>query len=158
MVKNLVKRLLFKEALAMARSCASDPLQKYKFRISITGISSEMGFQKCSAIKRQVSTTKYMESGYDSEHKLPGRQTVDDVTLEKGMFANKDFENLFLKSLNDDECRFTMTISLCDKHGTPKRSWTLAECLCTAWESSDMDSSSEDVAVEKLTVAYEYLI
>lgn len=142
----------------MARTVANDPLQKFKYKVNIPGLPSGMGFQKVGGLKREISVVEYHESGYSAVHKLTGKEKVDTITLERGTYADKSLENLFKKSLTDPNFRTTITISLCDKFGKVQRTWTLAEAWVTTWEGSDLDAESDDVAIEKLTVAFEYFI
>lgn len=142
----------------MARTVANDPLQKYKYKVNIPGLPSAMGFQKVSGLKRELGVVEYNESGYKSTHKLSGKEKVDDITLERGTFADKSLENLYKKALTDPDYRSTITISLCDKFGTVQRTWTLAEAWVKSWEGSDMDADSDDVAIEKITITFEYFI
>ena len=80
----------------MARSRANDPLLKYKYQVSVPGLPNGMGFNKVSGLKREVGVVEYAESGYSHIHKLAGREKVEAVTLERGMFASSDFEKLYI--------------------------------------------------------------
>lgn len=142
----------------MPRTVAQDPLQKCKFRVTIPGLPSGMGFQKMSNIKREIGVVEYAEGGYDHTHKLSGKEKVEPITLEKGMFVSADLEALYKKALSSPDYRVTATIDLLDKFGKVARTWTLAEAWCSSWESSDFDSSSEDVAIEKITIQFEQFL
>ena len=143
---------------AMGRTVANDPLLKCKYRITLPGLPSGMGFNKASGLTREVGVVEYDEGGYDHTHKLQGKQKVGEVVLEKGMFATKEMEDIYTKALSNPDMRQTMTIELLDKFGSVKRNWTLAEAWVSKWESTDFDSTSEDPAIEKITVQAEYFI
>ena len=142
----------------MARSRANDPLQKFKFQVSVPGLPTGMGFNKVSGLKREVGVVEYAESGYSHVHKLAGREKVEPITLERGMFASKEFETLYKKTLSDATYRTTVTISLLDSTGKVARTWKLAEAWVKSWEGTDLDASSEDVAIEKITIEFEYYL
>lgn len=142
----------------MARALANDPLGKFKYRISIPGLPNGMGFTKASGLKKELATVEYNEGGFDYTRKLVGREKVEPVTLERGMFAGTEFEELYKKALHDPNFRTQMTIELLDRLGVPKRKWTLAEAWCKTWEGSDLDASSDDVAIEKITIEFEYFL
>ena len=74
------------------------------------------------------------------------------------MFAGKELENLYKKSLSDPNFRTTVTITLQDRFGKAQRTWNLAEAWVSSWEGSDFDASSEDVAIEKVTIQFEYYL
>lgn len=142
----------------MARSRVNDPLLKHKYLVSIPGLPSGMGFSKVSGLKRELGVVEYNEGGYNATHKLVGREKVEPVTLERGMFKDTDFETLYKKSLSDPNFRTTVTITLQDNQGKAQRTWKLAEAWVSVWEGTDFDASSEDVAIEKLTIEFEYYL
>lgn len=140
------------------RARANDPLQKFKYVVSIPGLPTGMGFNKVSGLKRQVGTVEYTEGGYDYTHKLVGKEKVEPITLERGMFKGSELEALYKKALADPDFRTTVTITLQDRNGVPQRTWKLAEAWVSTWEGTDFDSSSEDVAIEKITLEFEYFL
>lgn len=142
----------------MARALINDPLTKFKYRVSIPGIPNGMGFAKVSGLKRELATTEYSEGGFDYTRKIVGREKVEPVTLERGMFAGVEFEELYKKAMSDPNFRTNVTIELLDRLGNPKRKWTLGEAWCKSWEGSDLDANSDDVAIEKIIIEYEYFL
>jgi phage tail-like protein len=141
-----------------ARTITNDPLQKFMFRVTVPGLPSGIGFQKVGGLTREVGVTEYLEGLYTYTHKLPGREKVSEVTLERGSYADKDFENLYKKVLTNPDIRNTLIIEILDRFGNTKRTYKLAEAWVSKWEGSDLDASSDDVAIEKLTVQFEYFL
>lgn len=142
----------------MARTYANDPLQMFKFRVSMPGLPAGMGFQKVSGLTREIGVVEYDEGGYSHTHKLTGKEQGGEVTLEKGMFANTDLEEIYKRSLNSPDYRTTVIIEQLDKFGKVARSWTLAEAWVSKWEGSELDATSEDVAIESITIQFEYYL
>lgn len=142
----------------MARTYANDPLQMFKFRVSMPGLPAGMGFQKVSGLSREIGVVEYDEGGYSHTHKLTGKEQGGEVTLEKGMFANTDLEDIYKRSLNNPDYRTTVIIEQLDKFGKVARSWTLAEAWVSKWEGSELDATSEDVAIESITIQFEYYL
>lgn len=142
----------------MARTYANDPLQMFKFRVSMPGLPAGMGFQKVSGLSREIGVVEYDEGGYSHTHKLTGKEQGGEVTLEKGMFANTDLEDIYKRSLNRPDYRTTVIIEQLDKFGKVARSWTLAEAWVSRWEGSELDATSEDVAIESITIQFEYYL
>ena len=60
--------------------------------------------------------------------------------------------------LTDSNLRNTVIIEILDRFGNTKRTYKLAEAWVSKWEGSDLDASSDDVAIEKLTVQFEYFL
>lgn len=146
------------KAHAMARTIANDPLQKFRFKVTIPGLPSGMGFSKVSGLVRETGVTEYAEGGYTHNHKLPGKEKVEPVVCERGEYANKELENIYKKILSDPKARNTVIIEHLDKYGETARTFKLAQAWISKWESSDMDAMSEDTAVERITIQFEYFL
>ena len=140
------------------RARINDPLLKHKYLVTIPGLPTGMGFSKASGLKRELGVVEYSEGGYSATHKLVGKEKVEPITLERGMFKGTEFETLYKKSLSDPNFRSTVTIALQDNTGAIQRSWKLAEAWVSSWEGTDFDASSEDVAIEKITIEFEYYL
>ena len=142
----------------MARTIANDPLQKFMFRVTVPGLPTGLGFQKVGGLTREVGVVEYLEGLYQYTHKLPGREKVGEVALERGSYATKELEAQYKKVLTDSNLRNTVIIEILDRFGNTKRTYKLAEAWVSKWEGSDLDASSDDVAIEKLTVQFEYFL
>ena len=142
----------------MSRTVANDPLQKFMFRVTIPGLPTGLGFQKVGGLTKEVGVTEYLEGMYQYTHKLPGREKVGEVTLERGSYASKDLESVYKKTLTDPKFRNTVIIEIMNRFGEVKRTYKLAEAWCSKWEGSDLDATSDDVAIEKLTLQFEYFL
>lgn len=140
-----------------SRTISQDPLQKFKFRVTIPGLPA-MGFQKCSGLSDEATSTEYDEGGFDFTHKLPGRRKVGDVTLERGAYADNSFQKLIQEALMNESMRNTITIEHLDRFGNVARTYKLAEAWVSKWEGSDLDATSDDVAIEKITIIFEYFL
>lgn len=141
-----------------ARTTSVDPLQKFKFRLTIPGLPTGIGFQKVSGLTHEVGVTEYDEGGFDYTHKLPGRQKVGEVTAERGSYADNSFQNLLKKTLTNPNMRNTVIFEQLNRYGETVRTYKLAEAWVSKWEGSDSDASSDDVAIEKLTIQFEYFL
>lgn len=141
-----------------ARTSSEDPLQQFKFRVTIPGLPTTIGFQKVSGLTKEVGVVEYDESGYDYTHKLPGKNKVGEVTLERGMYADTSFADLIQTTMTSPNFRTTVIIQLCDRFGNPQRTWKLAEAWASKWESGDLDATGEDVVIETVTLQHEYFL
>lgn len=141
-----------------ARTTSADPLQKFKFRLTIPGLPTGIGFQKVSGLSQEVGVAEYDEGGYDHTHKLPGRPKVGEVTAERGMYADLSMQELLKKTLTDKNARNTIIIEHLDRFGGTAKTFKLAEAWVSKWEGSDFDATSDDVAIEKITIQFEYFL
>lgn len=154
---NKILGLVSLKAFA-ARTTSVDPLQKFKFRLTVPGLPSGIGFQKVSGLTQEVGVTEYDEGGFDYTHKLPGRQKVGEVTAERGSYADNSFQNVLKQTLTNPNMRNTVILEQLNRYGEAVRTYKLAEAWVSKWEGSDFDASSDDVAIEKLTIQFEYFL
>lgn len=144
---------------AMAsRTIEADPLQSFMFRVSIPGLPTGVGFQKVGGLSREVEVVEYLENMYDHTHKLPGRETVSDVTFERGMYADDYLQGIYEKVFNNNTVRNTVVIQVCDRFGKIRRKFKCAEAWFSKYECADLDATSSDVIIETLTMTFEYFL
>ena len=141
-----------------ARTTSVDPLQKFKFRLTIPGLPSGIGFQKVSGLSHEVGVAEYDEGGWDYTHKLPGKPKVPEVVAERGEYADASFHDLLKNTLTNPNLRNTVIFERLNRYGEAIRTYKLAEAWVSKWEGSDSDASSDDVAIEKLTIQFEYYL
>lgn len=141
-----------------ARTIEADPLQSFMFKVSIPGIPTGVGFQKVGGLSREVEVVEYFENMYDHAHKLPGRESVSEVTFERGMYADGYLQTLYEKVFNNNTVRNTVVIQVCDRFGAIKREFKCAEAWFSKYECADLDATSSDVIIETLTMVFEYFL
>lgn len=153
---------IFKEVLTTkayaARTITADPLQSFMFRVSISGLPSSVGFQKVGGLSREVAVVEYLENMYDHTHKLPGRESVGEVTFERGMYSDMALQSLYETVFKNNTCRSTVIIQVLDRFGSVRRTFQLAECWFSKYEIADLDATSDDVIIETLTMQFEYFL
>ena len=142
----------------MARTVVGDPLQKYMFRVTISGLPEGIGFQKVGGLTREVGVVEYLEGLYEHAHKLPGREKVGEITLERGSYVSKDLEKLYRDMLTQMPIRRVVLIEILDRFGVARRTYKLAGAWASKWEGSDLDATSDDVAIEKITLQFDHFI
>ena len=155
---EILKEAITTKAYAMARTMESDPLQSFMFKVQINGLPTGVGFQKVSGISREVAVVEYLENMYDHTHKLPGRESVGEITFERGMYADDHLQKLYAKIFNNKSARSTVTLQICDRFGNKRREFQMAECWFSKYEVGDLDATSDDVIIETLTMQFEYFL
>ena len=144
---------------AMAsRTIEADPLQSFMFRVSIPGLPTGVGFQKVGGLSREVAVVEYLENMYEHTHKLPGRETVGEITFERGAYADDYLQTQYETVFHNNACRSTVVIQICDRFGNVRREFQLAECWFSKYELGDLDATSDDVIIETLTMQFEYFL
>lgn len=140
------------------RSMHDDPLQKYRFRLTVSGMPAGAGFSKVSSFTDEVDVIQYCEGMWTHIHKVPGRDKITEITLERGAYANKDAEKLMLATRTNPDVRSTMILEIMSKYMKVMRTYQFAEAWISKVELPDLDALSGDIAIEKMTVQFEYLI
>lgn len=144
---------------AMAsRTMEADPLQSFMFKVSIPGLPTGVGFQKIGGLSREVEVVEYLENMYQHTHKLPGRESVSEVTFERGMYADDYLQTLYEKVFNDKKVRNTVVIQITDRFGKIRREFKCAEAWFSKYECADLDATSSDVIIETMTMVFEYFL
>ena len=151
---DMFKSAVSTKAYAMARTMEADPLMGFMFKVKIDGTDCTIGFQKIGGLSREIAVVDYFENMYEHAHKLPGRETIGEVTFEKGMFADKAFVDYY-ENLFSTHNRYDISVIICDRFGNAKRTYDFTECWFSKYEVTDLDSSSDDVLVETLTMQSE---
>lgn len=156
-IKSVASKILT-PVYAMPRTVEDDPLQKFQYRVRIPGYPAGLGFTKISAIKRTMGVIEYAEGMFDYFHKLSGRQKVEAITFERGAYRDDHMKNLYDSTLKDSKHRTTVTIEILDRYGQVGRTYVLAEAWVSELEVADLDASSDDVVIDKMTIQFEYFL
>ena len=144
---------------AMAsRTMEADPLQSFMFKVSIPGLPTGVGFQQIGGLSREVEVVEYLENMYQHTHKLPGRESVSEVTFERGMYADDYLQTLYEKVFTDKNVRNTVVIQITDRFGKIRREFKCAEAWFSKYECADLDATSSDVIIETMTMVFEYFL
>lgn len=154
---EILKDVITTKAHAL-RTIEQDPLQSFMFKVQIAGLPTGVGFQKVGGLSREVAVVEYLENMYDHAHKLPGRESVGEVTFERGMYADNYLQTMYETVFNNNNARNTVVIQVCDRFGNVRREFQLAECWFSKYEVGDLDATSDDVIIETLTMQFEYFL
>jgi phage tail-like protein len=135
-----------------------DPYAGYNFAVELDGIT-RAGFRECSGLENSQSAGTYRE-GTDrhlSQRKIPGLNTFSDITLSRGFTSDSKLWEWREKAMKGAVERHNISITLLDDIGNPKITWNLFEAWPTSWQGPSLSATSDEVAVEQLTIAYERL-
>ena len=154
---SILKDVMTTKAYA-SRTIDQDPLQSFMFRVAIAGLPTGVGFQKVGGLSREVAVVEYLENMYEHTHKLPGRETVGEITFERGMYADDYLQTLYEKVFTDKNVRNTVVIQITDRFGKIRREFKCAEAWFSKYECADLDATSSDVIIETMTMVFEYFL
>lgn len=137
--------------------------KKFAFVIEVEGVESA-AFTKMSSLEAEIAKTEQWEGGRLIPIKEPGRVTVSDTTLERGV-ANGDSDlyqwwlDVVKVSANSGlptpfYKRQVDTIQL-DRDGSILRRWILNDAWPTKMVVGDWDNGADDNVVESCTLTFD---
>jgi len=133
-----------------------DPYAGYNFSVELDGIT-RAGFRECSGLENSQNAGEYRE-GTDknpSVRKIPGLVTYSDITLSRGITADRklwDWRENVMKGVLE---RHDISITMLDDAGNAKITWNLYDCWPRQWTGPSLNATADDLAVEQLVLAYE---
>jgi phage tail-like protein len=135
--------------------------KKFSFVVEIEGVRSAE-FAKCSELSAEVAVVLQWQGGRVIPDKSPGRVTVTDVTLERGVAdGDSDLYDWFLdvvrmtanSGLVTPEYKRPVEILQLDRDGTVLRRWILDNAWPIKMVVGEWDNDSDENVVEMLTLA-----
>ena len=133
-----------------------DPYSGYSFRVEIDGIT-RAGFQSCSGLEASQEANTYRE-GTDrgrTMRKMPGLITYGDITLNRGITSDAELWQWRDAVMSGDVDRRNLSIVLMNDKGEDAIRWNFRNCWPTTWSGPSLDASSDEVAIEEMTLTHE---
>ncbi len=137
---------------------ADYPLPKFHFQVEWGG--TKIGFTEVSGLNVETGVIEYRH-GASPEYavtKMPGMQTNGNITMKRGTFLgdNEFYDWWNTVALNTIERR-DLTISLLNEAHEPVVVWKVKNCWPTKVESTDLNATGGEVAIESIEIAHEGL-
>ncbi|MGH3616304.1 MAG: phage tail protein [Pseudonocardia sp.] len=133
-----------------------DPYAGYNFAVELDGIT-RAGFRECSGLETSQDAGEYRE-GTDRNlavRKLPGLNTYGDITLSRGFTSDSKLWEWRAKAMRGTVERHDISITLLDDGGNTRITWNLFACWPRSWSGPSLSASSNEVAIEQLTLSCE---
>jgi phage tail-like protein len=141
-----------------------DPYKAFKFRVKWDG-KTVAGVSKFGALKRTTAVVSHREGNdLSTDRHSPGRTSFEDITLERGLTHDRDFEAWANKVYSTEgdgavslrNFRKDLTVELLNLQGTVVAAYNIFRCWVTSYTSlPDLDANGEGVAFESLTLKCE---
>ena len=137
---------------------AEYPLPKFHFEVQWGG--TKIGFTEVTGLEVTTDKIEYRDGASKEYHKvrMPGMQTLGDLTLKRGVFAgdNEFYDWWNTVALNTVERR-DITISLLNEAHEPVVVWKIKKAWPTKVTSTDLNASGNETAIETLVLTHEGL-
>ncbi|MEL7355589.1 MAG: phage tail protein [Cyanobacteria bacterium J06560_6] len=116
-------------------------------------------FSECSGLDVQVDKDVYFEGGVNEQQRVFLKQAkFGDITLKRGLSDDFTFWDWLNKLLSEGKAeRRNINILLFNQAGETIQAWSLHGAVPVGWRSPTLQASSNAVAIEELTLAYEGL-
>ncbi|MFY1671348.1 phage tail protein [Plantactinospora sp. WMMB334] len=133
-----------------------DPYFGYNFAVELDGIT-RAGFREASGLETSQNGAEYRE-GTDrnlAPRKIPGLNSYGDITLSRGLTNDSKLWEWRQRVMKGTVERHNVSITLLDQQGNPRVTWNLFECWPKSWTGPSLNATSDEIAVEQLTLACE---
>jgi phage tail-like protein len=114
-------------------------------------------FSECSGLGVKLQYEKQIEGGVnDFQRVVLGEPDFSEVTLKRGITDDTGFWTWMNDVLNSEkQKRRNVSILLFNQAGEVMQTWTLIGAIPVGWKVDSLQASSDSVALEELTLAYE---
>lgn len=130
------------------------------FALEIDGLTLAW-FTGCSGLSIEFDVTSYKETNGKKivERKRAGKPKYSEVTLKRGFTTNTAVRDWFDEVVKAEKATpyKTASIVLYDRQQTEAARFNLEACWPSKMSMSDLQSGSDDVLVEELTIQHEFL-
>lgn len=132
------------------------PYKKYNYKVLLDN-SEEAGFSEVSSPDITSDPVEYREGNMTGKTagKQPGILKYGNVTLKRGVTESQVFV-AWMKEVQDGKApRKTVVITLMDDEMNEVASWQLEKAWPTKYTGTDMNATSNEVAIESLELVTE---
>jgi phage tail-like protein len=116
-----------------------------------TGISG-LGYES-----EVVTFQDTLADGKIITRKRPGRITFPDIVLKRGLSADNALVDWYQTVVNGAVERKSGSVVIYDQTSTEIGRWNFENAWISKWSASDLDAGSDDVMIEEITIAHEYM-
>ena len=150
------------------------PLTKMNFLVTVSGVSGTAAFSEVSGVEATVDVIEFRQgnSGSLAPVKIPGLVKHGNVTLKFGYTSNNAFKTWIQECVSEtrgEMPRSEVQIEMIDiNSGAPQgiveqttpggKVWLLTNAWVTKYTAPDLNSTTSEVAIESVELAYEELI
>jgi phage tail-like protein len=145
-----------------------DPYKNFKFRLFFEGSTTPVaGVSMMSALRRTTEIVRHREGGDpSSSRKSPGRSEYEDITLERGVTHDQEFEQWANKVWNYgsglgsevslEDFRKNIILEVYNEAGQLAIRYKVYRCWVTEYQAMpELDANANAVAIQTLKLANE---
>ena len=117
-------------------------------------------FTGCSGLTIDTTVVEFTETLSSGElviRKRPGHTEYEDIVLKRGFSADKSVTDWHQKVLTGYIERHSGSIVMYDSTNSEVDRWNFEQGWPSKWSASDLDSNTDEVMIEELTITHERL-
>ena len=116
-----------------------------------TGISG-LGYES-----EVVTFQDTLADGKIITRKRPGRISFPDIVLKRGLSADNALVDWYQTVVNGAVERKSGSIVIYDQTSTEIGRWNFENAWISKWSASALDAGTDDIMIEEITIAHEYM-
>ena len=132
----------------------------FYFSVKFKGFPEmDSSFQKVSGLKVPVDNVEKVEGGDNYyTHYLPSPPKFENLVLKRCLLNNSGLYEWCRQALEDFKFNpKDIQLALLNADGTVLASWTVVRAIPLSWELAALNTVSNEMAIENLTLKYRYL-
>jgi phage tail-like protein len=130
-----------------------------QFGLEIDGVELAR-FTSVSGLGYESEVVTFQDTLADGKivtRKRPGRINFGDITLKRGLSADNSLVDWYQTVVNGAVERKSGSIVIYDQVSSEIGRWNFENAWISKWSASDLDAGSDDIMIEEITIAHEYM-
>lgn len=130
-----------------------------QFGLEIDGVELAR-FTSVSGLGYESEVVTFQDTLADGKivtRKRPGRINFGDITLKRGLSADNSLVDWYQTVVNGAVERKSGSIVIYDQVSAEIGRWNFENAWISKWSASDLDAGSDDIMIEEITIAHEYM-
>jgi phage tail-like protein len=130
-----------------------------QFGLEIDGVELAR-FTSVSGLGYESEVVTFQDTLADGKivtRKRPGRINFGDITLKRGLSADNALVDWYQTVVDGAVERKSGSIVIYDQVSSEIGRWNFENAWISKWSASDLDAGSDDIMIEEITIAHEYM-
>lgn len=130
-----------------------------QFGLEIDGVELAR-FTAVSGLGYESEVVTFQDTLADGKvitRKRPGRISFPDIVLKRGLSADNSLVEWYQTVVDGQVERKSGSVVIYDQTSTEIGRWNFENGWIAKWSASDLDAGSDDIMIEEVTIAHEYM-
>ena len=130
-----------------------------QFGLEIVGVELAR-FTAVSGLGYESEIVSFQDTLADGKvitRKRPGRINFPDIVLKRGLSADNALVEWYQTVVDGQVERKSGSVVIYDQTSTEIGRWNFENGWIAKWSASDLDAGSDDIMIEEVTIAHEYM-